>query len=148
MNENKENVVNVFEGLKGSITASYVVSGDYSSRKIENRTSIEYPMELNVGVIDILSRTLQLIVIQSSAKQAYQARYIDEEAFYFELIPTFYELVDLKEQVNNFVKENDKKLSKVDEAYVKKAVQYLRIVAGCLKDFDVSKKAEELTTQD
>lgn len=148
MNENKENVVNVFEGLKGSITASYVVSGNYSSRKIENRTSIEYPMELNVGVIDILSRTLQLIVIQSSAKQAYQARYIDEEAFYFELIPTFYELVDLKEQVNNFVKENDKKLSKVDEAYVKKAVQYLRIVAGCLKDFDVSKKAEELTTQD
>lgn len=148
MNENKENVVNVFEGLKGSITASYVVSGNYSSRKIENRTSIEYPMVLNVGVIDILSRTLQLIVIQSSAKQAYQARYIDEEAFYFELIPTFYELVDLKEQVNNFVKENDKKLSKVDEAYVKKAVQYLRIVAGCLKDFDVSKKAEELTTQD
>lgn len=148
MNENKENVVNVFEGLKGSITASYVVSGNYSSRKIENRTSIEYPMELNVGVIDILSRTLQLIVIQSSAKQAYQARYIDEEAFYFELIPTFYELVDLKENVNNFVKENDKKLSKVDEAYVKKAVQYLRIVAGCLKDFDVSKKAEELTTQD
>lgn len=148
MNENKENVVNVFEGLKGSITASYVVSGNYSSRKIENRTSIEYPMDLNVGVIDILSRTLQLIVIQSSAKQAYQARYIDEEAFYFELIPTFYELVDLKEQVNNFVKENDKKLSKVDEAYVKKTVQYLRIVAGCLKDFDVSKKAEELTTQD
>lgn len=148
MNENKENVVNVFEGLKGSITASYVVSGNYSSRKIENRTSIEYPMELNVGVIDILSRTLQLIVIQSSAKQAYQARYIDEEAFYFELIPTFYELVDLKEKVNNFVKENDKKLSLVDEAYVKKTVQYLRIVAGCLKDFDVSKKAEELTTQD
>lgn len=148
MNENKENVVNVFEGLKGSITTSYVVSGNYSSRKIENRTSIEYPMELNVGVIDILSRTLQLIVIQNSAKQAYQARYIDEEAFYFELIPTFYELVDLKEKVNNFVKENDKKLSLVDEAYVKKTVQYLRIVAGCLKDFDVSKKAEELTTQD
>lgn len=144
--ENQE--VNVLDNLKGNISSGYVVSGQYSSRKIDNRTSIEYPMSLHVNIVGALGDVIQILNIQKSSIQAFQTQYISENEFHIEMIPTLYQAIEVKEIIEKYVqsvRDKGEDIPHVDKLYIQKIGLYLQIVSQNINDFNIKEVSEEKT---
>lgn len=146
--EHKENELTLGE-LKGVISGGYTVSGQYSSRKIDNRTSIEYPLTLDVLLVMALGDIQMVLNIHKSAIQAHQAQYLSEDDFLVEMIPTYFTVMEVKERISEFsgkVKETPELLTAVNKQYFNIIKQYYKEVVSNISNFNIQEKAEALTT--
>lgn len=146
--ENKEKELTLGE-LKGVISGGYTISGQYSSRKVDNRTSIEYPLSLDVLLAMALGDVQMVLNIHKSAIQAHQAQYLSEEDFLIEMIPTYFTVMEVKERISEFsgkVKETPELLTVVNKQYFNIIKQYYKEVVSNISNFGIQEKAESLTT--
>lgn len=146
--ENKEKELTLGE-LKGVISGGYTISGQYSSRKVDNRTSIEYPLSLDVLLAMALGDVQMVLNIHKSAIQAHQAQYLSEEEFLIEMIPTYFTVMEVKERISEFsgkVKETPELLTVVNKQYFNIIKQYYKEVVSNISNFGIQEKAESLTT--
>lgn len=144
--DNTEKEILNFDELRGTVTSGYTVSGQYSSRKIENRTSFEYPLSLNNTIVMALQEIQQIQVTHSSAKPALDAQFITEEEFDRIMIPTFFSFKDVAEKIRelNTKDKTEKILTEIDYFYLKKVVAYSLEIKNNFTEYDIKDKATNL----
>lgn len=138
----------VLEELKGVISGGYTVSGQYSSRKVDNRTSIEYPLTLDLNLVSALGDIQMVLNTHKSAIQAFQSKFITEEDFLIEMIPSYFTIVKVKEKIVIFsksVEKDPKLLTKVNQKYFEIIKHYYTEVVKNINEFDIKEKVESMT---
>lgn len=138
----------VLEELKGVISGGYTVSGQYSSRKVDNRTSIEYPLTLDLNLVSALGDIQMVLNTHKSAIQAFQSKFITEEDFLIEMIPSYFTIVKVKEKIVIFSKSVEKDpnlLTKVNQKYFEIIKHYYTEVVKNINEFDIKEKVESMT---
>lgn len=138
----------ILEELKGRISFGYTVSGQYSSRKVDNHTSIEYPITLDLNLVSALGDIQMVLNTHKSAIQAFQSKFITEEDFLIEMIPSYFTTIEVKEKIISFSKSIEKDpeiLTKVNKRYFEIITHYYKEVAKNLNEFNIKEKVESMT---
>lgn len=101
--------------LKMVVSSGFTVSEQYSTRKIDSRTSFEIPISVNPTLARALERILQIRAIHDSNVVALESRMISEETFNFSMIPTVFSLQTITQEVSQIKDLDD--LTDVEKYY-------------------------------
>ncbi|MEQ2561380.1 hypothetical protein, partial [Sutterella wadsworthensis] len=83
-----------------------------------------------------------------SAIQAFQSKFITEEDFLIEMIPSYFTIVKVKEKIVIFsksVEKDPKLLTKVNQKYFEIIKHYYTEVVKNINEFDIKEKVESMT---
>lgn len=133
-----------------TVTSSkgYTISAAYSSRKLENHTTIAYPVTLNLQVATVLEELQLIKVVQQTAINAYQQSFIEEEDLLKELFPTQYSLGEVKNQILELHKlGKEESLNSMDIFYYNRCLAIYKECTNNIKEYDIQSLVEKYSNE-
>lgn len=145
-NEQVEKVLEGLSELKQVVSSGFTVSGEYSSRKIDSRTTLELPATLNLEIVQVLKELQQILNTHTAAIAGYESQFIKEEDFYKLMVPSVFNLEQAKNRISTIAElKEQNKLTDLDKHYFPQIRYNYGIAMENITKFDLTTIANQMT---